>query len=81
MLDETGLKMRGLNTAPGDVAAGDFGLAAGPSRAEPDEGKVDFGRLVPAIRDLGYADLIGAAYKPRSGRISDGLSRMVTLPD
>lgn len=31
-LDATGLAMLGLNTVPGDVAAGDFGLAAVPGR-------------------------------------------------
>ena len=33
-LDETGLPMLGLNTVPGNPAAGDFGLAALPDRAE-----------------------------------------------
>ena len=33
-LDETGLTMLGLNTWPGDKAAGDFGLAAVPGREE-----------------------------------------------
>ncbi len=33
-LDETGFDMLGLNTVPGDVAAGDFGLAALPERRE-----------------------------------------------
>lgn len=32
-LAETGLPMLGLNTAPGDLAAGEFGLAALPGRA------------------------------------------------
>ena len=31
-LSDTGLPMLGLNTAPGDVAAGDFGLSALPGR-------------------------------------------------
>lgn len=31
-LEETGLKMLGLNTVPGNVAAGDFGLCALPDR-------------------------------------------------
>ena len=33
-LDETGFDMLGLNTIPGDPAAGDFGLAALPDRRE-----------------------------------------------
>jgi hydroxypyruvate isomerase len=33
-LDETGLTMLGLNTWPGDKAAGDFGLAAVPDRED-----------------------------------------------
>lgn len=51
-LEETGLPMLGLNTWPGDRAAGDFGLAALPGRE--DEARA-------AIRQaVDYAQAIGA---------------------
>lgn len=52
-LEETGLKMMGLNTRRGDVSAGDNGLAALPGRSE--EARV---AISEAIR---YADVIDAA--------------------
>lgn len=60
---------------------GHIQIAAVPSRAEPDEGEVNFAWLVPAIRELGYTAPIGAEYKPRTGRTSDGLAWMVTNTD
>lgn len=43
-LDETGLRLLGLNTWPGDRAAGDFGLAALPDRR--DEARSEIARAV-----------------------------------
>ena len=45
---------------------GHIQLAAGPSRAEPDEGEIAYGRLVAAIGSMGYGGLIGAEYRPRA---------------
>ena len=43
-----------------------------PSRAEPDEGEVDYGHIVQTLARLGYDGWIGAEYKPR-GPTEDGL--------
>ena len=43
-LAQTGLRMLGMNTWPGDRAAGDFGLAALPDRV--DEARAEIGRAV-----------------------------------
>ena len=59
---------------------GHIQIAAVPSRAEPDEGEVDFAWLVGAIRALGYTAPIGAEYKPRTGRTADGLAWLARLP-
>lgn len=59
---------------------GHIQIAAVPSRAEPDEGEVNFSWLVPAIRALGYSAPIGAEYKPRSGKTADGLGWLAKLP-
>lgn len=48
-------------------------IAAVPSRAEPDEGEVNYRGIVAALDDLGYAGWVGAEYKPR-GRTEDGLA-------
>ncbi|WP_226624391.1 hydroxypyruvate isomerase family protein [Alloyangia pacifica] len=51
-LDETGFDMLGLNTVPGDVAAGDFGLAALLERRED---------AAAAVRQaVAYGEAIGA---------------------
>jgi hydroxypyruvate isomerase len=47
-------------------------VAAVPSRAEPDEGEVNFPAVFDALDRLGYAGWIGCEYKPR-GRTEDGL--------
>ena len=52
-LDAAGLKMLGLNTVPGDVAAGDFGLAALPGREVDARAAID--------QAVGYANAIDAA--------------------
>ena len=40
-------------------------IAAVPSRAEPDEGEVNFPAVFDALDALGYAGWIGCEYKPR----------------
>ncbi|MGH7075272.1 MAG: hydroxypyruvate isomerase family protein [Stellaceae bacterium] len=47
-------------------------IAAVPSRAEPDEGELDYGWLLPQIDRLGWAGYVGAEYRPR-GRTEEGL--------
>jgi hydroxypyruvate isomerase len=47
-------------------------VAAVPSRAEPDEGEVNYPALFQMIDRTGYAGWIGCEYKPR-GRTADGL--------
>jgi len=54
VLAETGLPAIGLNTKAGNVAAGEFGLAALPGRGADARAAID--------EALGYADAIGAAY-------------------
>jgi hydroxypyruvate isomerase len=48
-------------------------IAAVPSRAEPDEGELNYPEICRALDRLGYAGWIGAEYKPR-GRTEDGLA-------
>ena len=48
-------------------------IAAVPSRAEPDEGEVDYPELLMVLDRLGYDGWVGAEYKPR-GRTEDGLA-------
>lgn len=50
-LDETGLPMLGLNTSPGQIDAGDFGLAALPDREAEARVAID--------QAVAYADAIG----------------------
>ena len=47
-------------------------IAAVPSRAEPDEGEVNFPIVFDALDRFGYAGWVGCEYKPR-GRTEDGL--------
>jgi hydroxypyruvate isomerase len=47
-------------------------FAAVPSRAEPDEGEVNYPEIVRALDRLGYDGWIGAEYKPRA-RTEEGL--------
>ncbi len=47
-------------------------IAAVPSRAEPDEGEINFLEICRALDRFGYDGWIGAEYKPR-GRTEDGL--------
>lgn len=41
-------------------------IAAVPSRAEPDEGEVDYVRFFDYLDRLGYAGWVGCEYKPCS---------------
>jgi 2-dehydrotetronate isomerase len=47
-------------------------IAAVPSRAEPDEGEIDYKHICRFLDGLGYEGWIGAEYKPRA-RTEDGL--------
>ena len=51
---------------------GHIQIAAVPSRAEPDEGEVNYPELCRVLDRLAYDGWIGAEYKPR-GRTDDGL--------
>ncbi len=51
-------------------------IAAVPSRAEPDEGEVNFPAIFEALDKIGYRGLIGLEYKPR-GRTEEGLGWMM----
>ncbi|GAC1327198.1 MAG: hydroxypyruvate isomerase family protein [Beijerinckiaceae bacterium] len=42
-------------------------IAAVPSRAEPDEGELDYRTVFKALETLGYDGWIGCEYKPRGG--------------
>ena len=47
-------------------------VAAVPSRAEPDEGEINYPAVFAAVDRLGYGGFIGCEYKPRA-RTEDGL--------
>ncbi len=47
-------------------------IAAVPSRAEPDEGEVNYPAVIAALDRLGYSGWTAGEYKPR-GRTEDGL--------
>ncbi len=47
-------------------------IAAVPSRAEPDEGEVNYTEVLAAVDRLGYRGWVAAEYKPR-GRTEEGL--------
>ena len=53
-------------------------IAAVPSRAEPDEGEVDYKAFLNVVEQSGYDGWIGAEYKPR-GKTEDGLHWVRTL--
>ena len=48
-------------------------IAAVPSRAEPDEGEINYPGVFAALDKLGWAGYIACEYRPR-GRTADGLS-------
>lgn len=52
---------------------GHIQIAAVPSRAETDEGELDYSNILKFIDSLGYEGFIGAEYKPR-GTTDEGLA-------
>ena len=52
-------------------------IASVPDRNEPDQGEIDIAKVLGTIRDLGYEGWIGAEYRPRTGRVSDGIAWLV----
>ena len=50
-------------------------FAAVPDRGEPGSGEVDYGFLLPAIRDAEWDGYFGAEYTPR-GELEAGLGWM-----
>ena len=48
-------------------------IAAVPSRAEPDEGEINYRAVFDALERIGYDGVIGAEYLPRAGT-KDGLA-------
>jgi 2-dehydrotetronate isomerase len=63
-----------VGRAEGDVSrrlrefwahVGHVQIAAVPSRAEPDEGELNFPAIFAVLEELGYAGWIGAEYRPR----------------
>jgi 2-dehydrotetronate isomerase len=42
-------------------------IAAVPSRAEPDEGEINYPAIFERLEGLGYAGYVGCEYKPRAG--------------
>lgn len=57
---------------------GHIQIAAVPSRAEPDEGEVNYPAIFDAIEAVGYAGWVGCEYRPR-GDTDAGLSWRDTL--
>lgn len=53
-------------------------IAAVPSRAEPDEGEIDYRAIFAALDRLGYAGWVGAEYRPR-GTTEAGLGWVEAL--
>lgn len=53
-------------------------IAAVPSRAEPDEGEVDYSWLLGKLDALGYRGFVGAEYRAR-GEVEDGLGWLKTM--
>lgn len=73
-LAQTGLPMLGLNTWPGDRAAGDFGLAALPARA--DEARAEIARAVAYAAAAG----VGAVHV-MAGRTDGGAAAEACFRD
>jgi len=53
-------------------------IAAVPSRAEPDEGEVNYRAVFDALERIGYDGIVGCEYLPRAGT-RDGLAWLRTL--
>lgn len=58
---------------------GHIQIAAVPSRAEPDEGELDYRHIMRVIRETGYTAPVGAEYKPRE-TTEAGLGWMQSIP-
>jgi hydroxypyruvate isomerase len=58
---------------------GHIQIAAVPSRAEPDEGEVNYSEIFSELSALGYGGYIGCEYKPR-GLVERGLGWMNFIP-
>lgn len=41
-------------------------IASVQGRAEPDKGELDFSYIIPEISNIGYKDIIGAEFKPKT---------------
>ena len=76
-----------VGRAEGDVIArlrkfwphvGHVQIAAVPSRAEPDEGELNFPAIFAVLEELGYGGWIGAEYRPR-GDTDAGLAWVTRL--
>lgn len=72
-LEETGMKMLGLNTVPGDVAAGDFGLCAVPGREE--EARAAIRQAVTYAARIDAANIHAMAGRTDGGRQADDVYR------
>lgn len=57
---------------------GHIQIAAVPTRAEPDEGELNYRHILRRIDDLGYTGFIGAEYRPRD-TTDAGLGWMKTI--
>jgi hydroxypyruvate isomerase len=57
---------------------GHIQIAAVPSRAEPDEGEIDYRAVFDALERIGYQGIVGCEYLPRAGT-KDGLVWRKTL--
>jgi 2-dehydrotetronate isomerase len=57
---------------------GHIQFAAVPSRAEPDEGEINFREVFAAIDRLGWTGWVGAEYRPR-GDMEAGLAWISAL--
>ncbi len=57
---------------------GNVQIAGVPSRAEPDEGEIDYRAVFAHLLRLGYAGWVGCEYRPRGGT-DEGLRWMSTL--
>jgi len=57
---------------------GHIQIAAVPSRAEPDEGTLDYAVVLNQVEAIGYTGWIGAEYKPRAGT-DEGLAWLADL--
>ncbi len=53
-------------------------IAAVPSRAEPDEGEINYRAVFDALERIGYDGIVGAEYQPR-GATDAGLVWMQKL--